>query len=88
MPLRRNRRQYEQLTDFDRGRIIGLREAAWGYPKQPSSRNSSCEVGRRGRKVGGPRPPQGVFPQNWGGNKPNRSVTCTMLKAKANDTCH
>ncbi|GFX91231.1 HTH_Tnp_Tc3_2 domain-containing protein [Trichonephila clavipes] len=27
MPLRRNRRQYEQLTDFDRGCIIGLREA-------------------------------------------------------------
>ncbi|GFW65073.1 HTH_38 domain-containing protein [Trichonephila clavipes] len=26
---RRNRRQYEQLTDFDRGRIIGLREAGW-----------------------------------------------------------
>ncbi|GFV25222.1 transposable element Tcb2 transposase [Trichonephila clavipes] len=29
MPLRRNRRQYEQLTDFDGGRIIGLREAGW-----------------------------------------------------------
>ncbi|GFU10406.1 transposable element Tcb2 transposase [Trichonephila clavipes] len=29
MPLRRNRRQYEQLTDFDRGRIIGLIEAGW-----------------------------------------------------------
>ncbi|GFU25442.1 HTH_Tnp_Tc3_2 domain-containing protein [Trichonephila clavipes] len=29
MPLRRNRRQYEQLTDFDRGRIIGLTEAGW-----------------------------------------------------------
>ncbi|GFU99444.1 HTH_Tnp_Tc3_2 domain-containing protein [Trichonephila clavipes] len=29
MPLRRNRRQYEQLTDFDRGRIIRLREAGW-----------------------------------------------------------
>ncbi|GFV26231.1 transposable element Tc1 transposase [Trichonephila clavipes] len=29
MPLRRNRRQYEQLMDFDRGRIIGLREAGW-----------------------------------------------------------
>ncbi|GFV24056.1 HTH_38 domain-containing protein, partial [Trichonephila clavipes] len=27
--LRRNRRQYEQLTDFDSGRIIGLREAGW-----------------------------------------------------------
>ncbi|GFW00494.1 HTH_Tnp_Tc3_2 domain-containing protein [Trichonephila clavipes] len=29
IPLRRNRRQYEQLTDFDRGRIIGLREVGW-----------------------------------------------------------
>ncbi|GFW68279.1 transposable element Tcb2 transposase [Trichonephila clavipes] len=29
MPLRRNWRQYEQLTDFDRGRIIGLIEAGW-----------------------------------------------------------
>ncbi|GFY32825.1 transposable element Tcb1 transposase [Trichonephila clavipes] len=29
MPLRRNRRQYEQLTDFDRSRIISLREAGW-----------------------------------------------------------
>ncbi|GFU48662.1 transposable element Tcb1 transposase [Trichonephila clavipes] len=29
MPLRRHRWQYEQLTDFDRGRIIGLREAGW-----------------------------------------------------------
>ncbi|GFX52083.1 HTH_Tnp_Tc3_2 domain-containing protein [Trichonephila clavipes] len=29
MPLRRNRGQYEQLTDFDRGRMIGLREAGW-----------------------------------------------------------
>ncbi|GFW24951.1 HTH_38 domain-containing protein [Trichonephila clavipes] len=29
MPVRRNRRQYEQLTDFDRGRIISLREAGW-----------------------------------------------------------
>ncbi|XP_023210485.1 uncharacterized protein LOC111613368 [Centruroides sculpturatus] len=29
MPLRRNRRQYEQLTEFERGRIVGLREAGW-----------------------------------------------------------
>ncbi|GFX25419.1 HTH_Tnp_Tc3_2 domain-containing protein [Trichonephila clavipes] len=29
IPLRRNRRQYEQLTDFDRSRIIGLKEAGW-----------------------------------------------------------
>ncbi|GFU48598.1 hypothetical protein TNCV_1439671 [Trichonephila clavipes] len=36
MPLRRNRRQYEQLTDFDRGRIIGLREA--GRPRNTNDR--------------------------------------------------
>lgn len=29
MPLTRNRRQYEQLSDFERGRIVGLREAGW-----------------------------------------------------------
>ncbi|GFU88935.1 transposable element Tc1 transposase [Trichonephila clavipes] len=40
MPLRRNRRQYEQLTDFDRGRIIGLREAGW------SNRRTGCHLGR------------------------------------------
>ncbi|GFS99670.1 hypothetical protein TNCV_1972351 [Trichonephila clavipes] len=36
MPLRRNRRQYEQLTDFDRGRIISLREA--GRPRNTNDR--------------------------------------------------
>ncbi|GFT74509.1 transposable element Tcb2 transposase [Trichonephila clavipes] len=40
IPLRRNRRQYEQLTDFDRGRIIGLREAGW------SNRRISRHLGR------------------------------------------
>ncbi|GFW25539.1 transposable element Tcb1 transposase [Trichonephila clavipes] len=29
MPLRRYRRQYEQLLQFDKGRIIGMMEAAW-----------------------------------------------------------
>lgn len=29
MPLRPNRRQYEQLSDFERGRIVGLIEAGW-----------------------------------------------------------
>ncbi|GFX22903.1 HTH_Tnp_Tc3_2 domain-containing protein [Trichonephila clavipes] len=41
MPLRRNRRQYEQLADFDRGRIIGLREAGW------SNRRIGRHLGRR-----------------------------------------
>ncbi|GFV05914.1 HTH_Tnp_Tc3_2 domain-containing protein [Trichonephila clavipes] len=48
MPLRRNRRQYEQLTDFDRGRIIGLREAGWSNrayrPPPRSERYGSCSV--------------------------------------------
>ncbi|GFU90745.1 hypothetical protein TNCV_4182991 [Trichonephila clavipes] len=43
MPLRRNRRQYEQLTDFDRGRIIGLREAGWS-----NRRIGATSVGRYG----------------------------------------
>ncbi|GFX19417.1 hypothetical protein TNCV_472691 [Trichonephila clavipes] len=29
--------------------------------------------------------PQGILPQNWGGTEQNRTVTCMMLKAKAND---
>ncbi|GFU36882.1 uncharacterized protein TNCV_2670611 [Trichonephila clavipes] len=29
--------------------------------------------------------PESVLPQNWGGTEPNRTVTCMVLKAKAND---
>ncbi|GFX28487.1 hypothetical protein TNCV_1152961 [Trichonephila clavipes] len=29
--------------------------------------------------------PQGVLPQNWGGIKPIRTITCKVLKATAND---
>ncbi|GFW07278.1 hypothetical protein TNCV_3694701 [Trichonephila clavipes] len=28
---------------------------------------------------------QGVLPQNWEGTEPNRSVTCTVLRATVND---
>ena len=31
MPLRRQRRQYQQLTEFERGRVIGLREGGLSY---------------------------------------------------------
>ncbi|GFX58080.1 uncharacterized protein TNCV_4048381 [Trichonephila clavipes] len=54
----------------------------------PSSRKTSRVVGRRGREVGGPIYPPGVLPQNRGGNEPNRTVTCMMLKATANDRRH
>ncbi|GFY05226.1 uncharacterized protein TNCV_2206721 [Trichonephila clavipes] len=29
--------------------------------------------------------PKGVLPQNWGGTKLNRTVTCRELKVTAND---
>ncbi|GFW23966.1 uncharacterized protein TNCV_4950121 [Trichonephila clavipes] len=32
--------------------------------------------------------PQSVLPLNWGGIESNRSVTCVMLKATANDRRH
>ncbi|GFY12041.1 synaptojanin-1 [Trichonephila clavipes] len=31
---------------------------------------------------------QSVFPLNWGGTEPNRTVTCMVLKATANDRRH
>ncbi|GFW94927.1 uncharacterized protein TNCV_3398061 [Trichonephila clavipes] len=32
--------------------------------------------------------PHSVLPLNWGGIEPNRTVTCMMLKATANDSRH
>ncbi|GFX27906.1 uncharacterized protein TNCV_3083291 [Trichonephila clavipes] len=32
-----------------------------------------------------PEHPQGVLPQNWDGIEQNRTVTCMVLKVKAND---
>ncbi|GFW77840.1 uncharacterized protein TNCV_3404131 [Trichonephila clavipes] len=40
MLLRRFRRQYEQLSQFERGRIIGMMEAEW------SARRVACQLGR------------------------------------------
>ncbi|GFW15361.1 transposable element Tcb2 transposase [Trichonephila clavipes] len=39
-PLRCFRRQYEQLSQFDRGRIIGMMEAGW------SARRVARQLGR------------------------------------------
>ncbi|GFS83586.1 transposable element Tcb2 transposase [Trichonephila clavipes] len=40
MPSRRFRRQYEQLSQFERGRIIGMMEAVW------SARRVARQLGR------------------------------------------
>ncbi|GFX25095.1 uncharacterized protein TNCV_2752701 [Trichonephila clavipes] len=62
--------------------------AACGYSNEPSRRKFSRVVGGRGREVGGPWPPRGVLPQNWGGNEPNRTVICMVLKVTDNDRRH
>ncbi|GFV67921.1 uncharacterized protein TNCV_664831 [Trichonephila clavipes] len=47
MPLRHFRRQYEQLSQFERRRIIGIKEAGWsarpgsGLLRQTSRQNDS-----------------------------------------------
>ncbi|GFT97446.1 transposable element Tcb1 transposase [Trichonephila clavipes] len=40
IPLRRFRRHYQQLSQFERGRIIGIREAGW------SARRVARQLGR------------------------------------------
>ncbi|GFW14634.1 uncharacterized protein TNCV_1560971 [Trichonephila clavipes] len=48
MPLRRFRRQYEQLSQFERERIIGIREARWSARLVArQSGRSDCVMRRR-----------------------------------------
>ncbi|GFX85100.1 hypothetical protein TNCV_4979551 [Trichonephila clavipes] len=54
-------------------------------PTSLGSRKSSRKVGGRRREVGGSDHPQGVLPQNYAETELNRSVTCMVLKATAND---
>ncbi|GFS62377.1 hypothetical protein TNCV_5032221 [Trichonephila clavipes] len=58
MPLRRFKRQYEQLSQFERGRIIGMMEAGWSarrVARQLGRSDSVCE------EVLGPVDPRGVL---------------------------
>ncbi|GFW99968.1 hypothetical protein TNCV_3079651 [Trichonephila clavipes] len=48
--------------------------AAGRQSKYSSSRKSSRKVGEKG-----------LLPRNWGGTEQNRTVTCMLVKAKAND---
>ncbi|GFV78171.1 transposable element Tcb2 transposase [Trichonephila clavipes] len=47
MPLRRFRRQYEQLSQFERGRIIGMMEAGWSAKRVARQLGRSNCVVRR-----------------------------------------
>ncbi|GFT57539.1 hypothetical protein TNCV_803881 [Trichonephila clavipes] len=68
-----------------RVQMLDKNYGALGQTAQPLSRKSSGEVGGRGREMGGPDHPQGILLQNWGGTELNRTVTCIVLIAKAND---
>ncbi|GFW66671.1 uncharacterized protein TNCV_1371041 [Trichonephila clavipes] len=47
MPLCRFQRQYEQLSQFERGRIIGMMEAGWSARRvAPQLDRSDCVVRR------------------------------------------
>ncbi|GFT34364.1 uncharacterized protein TNCV_3676971 [Trichonephila clavipes] len=47
MPLRRFRRQHEQMSQFERGRIIGMMEAGWSSRRVPRQLSHSKCVVRR-----------------------------------------
>ncbi|GFV19289.1 transposable element Tcb2 transposase [Trichonephila clavipes] len=48
MPLRSFRKQYEQLSQFERGRIIGMMEAGWSASRVARQLGrSDCVVRRR-----------------------------------------
>ncbi|GFT85194.1 hypothetical protein TNCV_496511 [Trichonephila clavipes] len=64
---------------------IGVSDADCGAVGPGSSRKSFRETGGRGREMGDPDHPQGVLPQILDGTEQSRTVTCMVLKAKAND---
>ncbi|GFX92745.1 hypothetical protein TNCV_4876021 [Trichonephila clavipes] len=54
------------------------------YVEGEESRKPSREVGER-VEVGGSGPSHAVLAQNWCGTESNSTVTCMVLKTKAND---
>ncbi|GFV28145.1 transposable element Tcb1 transposase [Trichonephila clavipes] len=56
MPLHRFQRQYEQLSQFERGRIIGMMEAEWSARRVARQLgHSDCFVRRFGYSSGSER---------------------------------
>ncbi|GFW20477.1 hypothetical protein TNCV_4547441 [Trichonephila clavipes] len=56
-----------------------------GTLKSRRAAKSSRVIGGRGIEVGGPWPPPGFSPSKLGWNRANRTVTCMVLKDKANN---
>ncbi|GFW76675.1 DCN1-like protein 1 [Trichonephila clavipes] len=60
----------------------GALSPIWYSAIEPQVLSCGWWKGKRGRR---PLTTPGVLPQNWDGNEPNRTVTCIVLKAAAND---
>ncbi|GFU65366.1 cytochrome P450 3A11 [Trichonephila clavipes] len=77
---------------------------AWGLGSNPGEEMDVCKCivpsqhaiepqvpsggwwkGKRGERL---LTTPGILPQNWGGNEPNHTITCMVLKATANDRRH
>ncbi|GFX17536.1 hypothetical protein TNCV_3411361 [Trichonephila clavipes] len=62
-----------------------LTAGSYGLGSNSEEDMSSRVVGGSGREVGGPCLPKRFSPSKLVGAEQNRTVTCVMLKAKAND---
>ncbi|GFV59196.1 uncharacterized protein TNCV_2339371 [Trichonephila clavipes] len=83
------RRSYGTAVSFANHYTGGVAINTIQFIIRPSIRKSSREVGGKGREVRGPDHSQvSSLSQNWGGKEPNRTVTCMVLKATANDRRH
>ncbi|GFX15436.1 transposable element Tcb2 transposase [Trichonephila clavipes] len=97
MPLRRFRTQYEQLSQFERGKIIGMMEAGWSARRVVRQLGrSDCVVRRFGdqwiremsftRRPGSGRPRQTSRQEDrYIGNKCTRTAKCFI--GRHTDTC-
>ncbi|GFU57996.1 hypothetical protein TNCV_1034591 [Trichonephila clavipes] len=52
MLLRRHRKRYEQLPDFERGRIIGMMEAVWSARMIFEYNSLMCDMIRKEQEQG------------------------------------
>ncbi|GFT41451.1 uncharacterized protein TNCV_3942181 [Trichonephila clavipes] len=61
--------------------------AAWGTLNSRRAASSLVWLVERVERWEAPDPPR-CLPQNWGGNEPNRTITCMVRKATTNDRRH
>ncbi|GFY30630.1 RNase H domain-containing protein [Trichonephila clavipes] len=86
--LQCSRKEQTILTRFWSGHLQNLtfRDGNKVFPTSSRRATSPFEkLGSEDERWEAPGSPRGVLPQNWGGTELNRTVTCMVLKATAND---